>query len=50
MDVDTIVEIALENQLSDLCLKYYLEPHPQIKNLIYETEILPLYKKINKIE
>lgn len=50
MDVDSIVEIALENQLSDLCLKYYLEPHPQIKNHIYENEILPLYKKINKIE
>jgi hypothetical protein len=50
MDVDSIIEIALENQLSDLCLKYYLEPHPQIKNHIYENEILPLYKKINKIE
>jgi hypothetical protein len=50
MDVDSIIEIALENQLSDLCLKYYLEPHPQIKNHIYENEILPLYKKINKIQ
>jgi len=50
MDIDSIIEIALENQLSDLCLKYYLEPHPQIKNHIYENEILPLYKKINKIE
>lgn len=49
MDVDTIVEIALENQLSDLCLKYYLEPHPEVKIYIYENEIMPLYKKINKI-
>jgi hypothetical protein len=49
MDSDTIVAIALEKQMSDLCLKYYLEPHPEIKNHIYENEILPLYKKINKI-
>jgi hypothetical protein len=49
MDVDSIVGIALEKQMSDLCLKYYLEPHPEIKNYIYENEILPLYKKINKI-
>jgi hypothetical protein len=49
MDADTIVGIALERMLSELCLKYYLEPHPEIKNHIYENEILPLYKKINKI-
>jgi hypothetical protein len=49
MDIDTIVEIALDRLMSDLCLKYYLEPHPEIKNHIYENEILPLYKKINKI-
>jgi hypothetical protein len=50
MDADTIVGIALEKQMSDLCLKYYLEPHAEMKVYIYEREILPLYKKINKIE
>jgi hypothetical protein len=49
MDVDTIVEIALERLLSELCLKYYLEPLPEVKIYIYENEIMPLYKKINKI-
>jgi hypothetical protein len=49
MDVNTIVEIALERMLSELCLKYYLEPHPEVKIHIYENEIMPLYKKINKI-
>jgi hypothetical protein len=49
MDVDLIVLIALDRLMSELCLKYYLEPHPEIKNHIYENEILPLYKKINKI-
>ena len=49
MDFDSINEIALERLISELCLKYYLEPHPEIKNYIYENEILPLYKKINKI-
>jgi hypothetical protein len=49
MDADTIVGIALEKQMSELCLKYYLEPLPEVKIYIYENEILPLYKKINKI-
>jgi hypothetical protein len=49
MDADTIVLIALEKQMSELCLKYYLEPLPEVKIYIYENEILPLYKKINKI-
>lgn len=49
MEIDTIIEIAMERLLSELCLKYYLEPHPEIKNYIYQNEILPLYKKINKI-
>jgi hypothetical protein len=49
MDVDTIVEIALERMLSELCLKYYLEPQVEMKVYIYENEIMPLYKKINKI-
>ena len=49
MEIDTIIEIAMEKLLSELCLKYYLEPHPEIKNYIYQNEILPLYKKINKL-
>ena len=49
MDVDSINGIALEKLMSDLCLKYYLEPDVLIKRQIYENEILPLYKKINKI-
>lgn len=49
MDTDTIVGIALERMLSDLCLKYYLEPLPEVKIYIYENEIMPLYRKINKI-
>jgi hypothetical protein len=49
MEIETIIEIAMERLLSELCLKYYLEPHPEIKNYIYQNEILPLYKKINKI-
>jgi len=50
MDVDLIVNIAMERLMSELCLKYYLEPHPEIKNYIFVNEIMPLYKKINKIE
>jgi hypothetical protein len=45
MDVDSINGIALEKLMSDLCLKYYLEPDVLIKRQIYENEILPLYKK-----
>jgi hypothetical protein len=50
MDYNAIVDIALDRLMSDLCLKYYLEPHAEMKVYIYEREILPLYKKINKIE
>lgn len=50
MDIDIIIEIALENLMSDLCLKYYLETDDVKKKIIYDNEILPLYKKINKIE
>lgn len=50
MDIDVIVEIALENLMSDLCLKYYLETDDVKKKIIYDNEIIPLYKKINKIE
>lgn len=50
MEIDTIIEIAMEKQLSELCLKYYLEPNDEIKKQIYDDEITPLYKKINKIQ
>jgi hypothetical protein len=49
MDVDLIIEIAMERLMSELCLKYYLEPQAEMKVYIYENEILPLHKKINKI-
>lgn len=49
MDIDLIIEIAMDRLMSELCLKYYLEPHPEVKIYIYENEIMPLYKKINKI-
>jgi hypothetical protein len=39
MEIETIIEIAMERLLSELCLKYYLEPHPEIKNYIYQNEM-----------
>lgn len=50
MDISLIIDIALDNQMSKLCLKWYLEEDEEIKKKIYDEEILPLYKKINKIE
>jgi hypothetical protein len=50
MKLPTIVEIAEDRLMSDLCLKWYLEEDEEIKKEIYNNEIIPLYKKINKIE
>lgn len=49
MNVELVIDIAFDRLMSDLCLKYYLEPLSEVKIYIYENEIMPLYKKINKI-
>ena len=46
MEIQTIVEIAEDRMMSDLCLKWYLETNAEIKNQIYD-EIIMLYHKIN---
>jgi len=46
MKLRTIIEIAEDRLLSDLCLKWYLEIDDEIKKQIYD-EIMILYKKIN---
>jgi hypothetical protein len=50
MNIQLIIEIAEDRMLSDLCLKWYLESDEEKKKQIYDEEILPLYKKINKIQ
>lgn len=50
MNVELVIEIAMDRLMSDLCLKYYLEQDEKVKQDIYENEIIPLYKKINNIE
>jgi len=47
MKIKTVIEIAEDRMMSDLCLKWYLETDDEIKNKIYHEEILPLYNKIN---
>jgi hypothetical protein len=46
MKIQTVIEIAEDRLLSELCLKWYLETDEEIKNKIYHEEILPLYNKI----
>lgn len=50
MEVQTIIEIAEDRMMSDLCLKWYLEIDEEKKKAIYDNEIIPLYKQINKIQ
>ena len=50
MKIDLIIEIAEDKMMSELCLKWYLEEDEEKKKEIYDNEIIPLYKKINKIE
>jgi hypothetical protein len=50
MNIQLIIDIAMDRLMSDLCLKYYLEPDVLIKRQIYKNEIIPLYKKINNIQ
>jgi hypothetical protein len=50
MNVELVIEIAMDRLMSELCLKYYLETDDNVKQKIYNDEIIPLYKKINKIE
>jgi hypothetical protein len=49
MDIQLVIDIAMDRLMSDLCLKYYLETDEKVKQEIYENEIIPLYKKINGI-
>lgn len=49
MQNNLIIEIAEDRLMADLCLKWYLEEDEEKKKEIYENEIIPLYKKINKI-
>ena len=49
MNIELVIEIAMDRLMSDLCLKYYLETDEKVKQEIYENEIIPLYKKINGI-
>jgi len=48
MEIKKIIEIAEDRMMSDLCLKWFLEKDEDIKKRIYEEEIIPLYKIINK--
>lgn len=50
MNVELAIEIAMDRLMSELCLKYYLETDENMKQKIYDDEIIPLYKKINAIE
>jgi len=49
MDTDLITNIAINQLMSELCLKWHLEPNEIKKQEIYGNEILPLYKKINNL-
>lgn len=50
MKIQNIIEIAEDRLMSELCLKWFLEPDVVFKQRIYDDEIMPLYRKINKIE
>jgi hypothetical protein len=47
MKLQTILEIAEDKIIADLCVKYYYETDEVKKNIIFE-EIQEWYKKINK--
>jgi hypothetical protein len=49
MKQELIIEIAEDRMMSELCLKWYLEEDEEKKKQIYDEEIIPLYKKINKL-
>ena len=46
MDIELVIDIAMDRLMSDLCIKYYLETDEQNKKQIYDNEIMPLYNKI----
>lgn len=48
MDIKTIIEIAEDRLMSDLCIKWLLEPDETKKKEIY-NQIIELYKKINSL-
>jgi hypothetical protein len=49
MEIENVIEIAEDRLMSDICLRWYLETDEAKKQEIYDTYILPLYKKINNI-
>lgn len=46
MRLETIIEIAEDKIIADLCVKYYYETDEEKRKLIYD-EIQQMYKKIN---
>lgn len=50
MRIQNIIEIAEDRLMSELCLKWFLEEDEAKKKAIYDNEIMPLYRKINKIQ
>jgi hypothetical protein len=46
LSLETIIEIAEDKILADLCIKYFYETDEDKKKLIYD-EIQEMYKKIN---
>jgi len=50
MDIELITDIAIDRLMSDICLKWYLESDDEKKKQIFDNEIMPLYKQINKIQ
>jgi hypothetical protein len=50
MEIQNIIEIAEDRMMSELCLKWFLEKDEAKKKEIYDNEIMPLYKQINKIQ
>ena len=50
MDIELITDIAIDRLMSDICLKWYLESDEEKKKQIFDNEIMPLYKQINKIQ
>lgn len=47
LPLETIIEIAEDKIIADLCVKYYYEIDEDEKKIIYEV-IQEMYKKINE--
>lgn len=49
MRIETIIEVAEDKIMADLCIKYYYEVDEEKKKIIF-NEIQEWYKKINNKE